>query len=90
MQDSTAQDDMRNYNFNLLIMVIAGARQIFQKKLFLIIFIRKTSPGSEKKKFFMKNLPSASNNINTFIKYFTKSIAHVKKNSMSTNNVRTR
>jgi hypothetical protein len=43
---------------------IAGARQIFQKKNFCFIFIRKTSPGSEKKKVFMKNLPGDSNNKN--------------------------
>jgi hypothetical protein len=32
---------------------IAGAPQIFQKNFF-IIFIRKTSPGSEKKSFYEK------------------------------------
>jgi hypothetical protein len=43
------------------ISIIAGAPQIFQKKNFCFIFIMKTSPGSEKKKVFMKNLTGASN-----------------------------
>jgi hypothetical protein len=39
---------------------IAGARQIFHKNFFFL-FTRKTSPGSEKKNFILKNLPGDCN-----------------------------
>jgi hypothetical protein len=41
---------------------IAGARQIFHKNFFSFLQ-RKTSPGSEKKNFILKNLPGDCNNI---------------------------
>jgi hypothetical protein len=34
---------------------IADARQIFHKNCFFLFFLRKTSPGSEKKKVFIIN-----------------------------------
>jgi hypothetical protein len=48
-------------------LVIAGARQIFHKNFFSFFFIRKTSPGSEKKNFILKNLPGDCNILVDFI-----------------------
>jgi hypothetical protein len=44
----------------ILIINIADARQIFHKNFFLF-FTRKTSPGSEKKNFILKNLTGDCN-----------------------------
>jgi hypothetical protein len=59
---------------------IADAPQIFQKNFFFFFFIRKTSPGSEKKNFILKNLPA---DCNTFSKLNNqaKSIKIIPRNN---------
>jgi hypothetical protein len=47
---------------NFVFEIIAGAPQIFHKNFFFF-FIRKTSPGSEKNNFILKNLPGICNSI---------------------------
>jgi hypothetical protein len=53
----------------------------FSEKTFFFFFIRKTSPGSEKKKVFMKNLPGASNILLRISKVLIKRKERIGKNS---------
>jgi hypothetical protein len=57
-----------DHKWRILMGYIAGAPQIFIKTFFF--FIRKTSPGSEKKNFILKILPAIAILIRNLMNYY--------------------